>query len=401
MYVYVISPSESGPVKIGRGNDPKKRRASLQTGNPDSLEIYHSEPVGYLAEAVEREAHRVLASTRVPKGGKEWFDITPAEALIVVRLVARDFEKIFDNSKTLLEIAWFRPMLHEQYKNYCSDNDLEWANNLENIDSSCGLRLLAGRVAPPTLPHPSFVDFLMSYEDGMLMRWAFERMGERMPRDNKLELFYLAANYLEKQGIRDHHDSFYRFKDPAIRWFEWSTARDLTTVEMDSLLTIWNQFVQTHNSTIAKGLKWPNPILAKNADSVYVKILARDKDRGDTNLIMFASDHFRAIVTTSCYIDFTGDDASGLNFAVLDHKLKELKNVDLKGFVAVSITHDVWEQPFIPWLRSAPEKRDACFAKFLSAPESCFPTPYRCDGPRQPYVSCHSLPQIDAEGELR
>jgi hypothetical protein len=125
MYVYVIASSELGPVKIGRGNDPKKRLALFQTGNPDSLEIHHSEPVGYISAAVESEAHRVLASTRISDGGKEWFAVTPAEARIVVRSVARAFELISDKSKTLLEISdnptllWNK--LHEEYNDYCSD----------------------------------------------------------------------------------------------------------------------------------------------------------------------------------------------------------------------------------------------------------------------------------------
>ena len=237
--------------------------------------------------------------------------------------------------------------------------------------------------------------------DGMLMRWAFGRIVERWPRDIKLKQFYLAASYLEKQGIGASLDSFYSFKDPAIRWFEWSTARELTNSELCLLQSIWNQFVNTHNSTIVKGQKWPNPPLSQSDNSVSVKILARHKESGDASSIMFASDRFRAVITTRHYVDYTGCDLTGWNFAVFDQKLMEFKTDSLRGFVASHITSDVWEQPFIPWLRSAPKKRDAYFAKFLSSPESCFPMPYHWDGPRQPYIICNVMPHVDVEGELR
>lgn len=404
MHVYVIASSEFGPVKIGRGN-PKKRLGALQTGNPVSLEIYHSEPVGYMAASVEREAHKVLASTRVSGVGKEWFAVTSAEARIVVQSVAHAFKLVADESKTLREIdsgaarLWHK--LSEEHNDYCSDNGVDQEYNIETIDPPCATRLLAETELPSSSSYPSFLNFLMSYEDGTLMRWALERMGERVPRDNELNPYYRAVNYLEERHIGTCYNSYYQFKDPAIRRLEWSTARKLTKEELGALLLIWNRFVKTHNSTIVKGIKWPNQNVSESADNVRVKILARPEQGSGLSSIMFANDYFRAVITSSSRVDFTGHDGFGWSFAVLDQKLQELNNADLTGFVATTIADEVWEQPFVPWLRAAPESRDANLAKFLSTPDNCFPAPYRWDGPRQPYALCVVMPHIDSEGELR
>lgn len=68
-HTYLIGAEGSPLVKIGYATNPKKRLASLQTGQPMQLTLLWSHPVDH-----EAALHERFAEYRV-RG--EWFDLTP------------------------------------------------------------------------------------------------------------------------------------------------------------------------------------------------------------------------------------------------------------------------------------------------------------------------------------
>ncbi|WP_087866098.1 GIY-YIG nuclease family protein [Comamonas thiooxydans] len=71
MPVYFIRHGNTGPIKIGRASEVKRRIGQLQTGNPTTLQL-----LGWLVpscdDAMERQLHLLYAEYRV-RG--EWFEI--------------------------------------------------------------------------------------------------------------------------------------------------------------------------------------------------------------------------------------------------------------------------------------------------------------------------------------
>jgi hypothetical protein len=72
-YLYIISESPNGPVKIGRSISPGSRLATLQTGNPRPLRIYASYllPDDDVVMAEEHLHHELEHRAMVG----EWFDL--------------------------------------------------------------------------------------------------------------------------------------------------------------------------------------------------------------------------------------------------------------------------------------------------------------------------------------
>lgn len=81
--VYVIS-APGHPVKIGIAKDPERRLTELQTGSPHRLMIHFTASVSN-GRSVERACHMTLSAKRLEG---EWFDITPDDAIEVVRRAA-------------------------------------------------------------------------------------------------------------------------------------------------------------------------------------------------------------------------------------------------------------------------------------------------------------------------
>lgn len=67
MAVYFYQEQGGGPIKIGKGDDPRKRGAALQTGNPRPLVLLHTIPGSHAEEGM---LHRRFAHLRI-RG--EWF----------------------------------------------------------------------------------------------------------------------------------------------------------------------------------------------------------------------------------------------------------------------------------------------------------------------------------------
>lgn len=88
-FVYFIQADESGPIKIGfTSDDPKKRLAQLQTGNPSVLKLLGS-ITG--TTAIERKFHLDLSEWRLQG---EWFQSHPTVLAAVQDALARPQEPV-------------------------------------------------------------------------------------------------------------------------------------------------------------------------------------------------------------------------------------------------------------------------------------------------------------------
>lgn len=76
-----------GLYKIGISRDPEKRRAELQSANPDPVRLLCASPPGAAswAREMERETHRLLDTYRV---SGEWFSVPPYLVFHAVRVAA-------------------------------------------------------------------------------------------------------------------------------------------------------------------------------------------------------------------------------------------------------------------------------------------------------------------------
>lgn len=71
-FAYLIQSVAGGPIKIGWGRDPEKRRRAMQTGHPYRLEVVAEFPG---PRSLESRLHERFAASRIPGG--EWFEPTP------------------------------------------------------------------------------------------------------------------------------------------------------------------------------------------------------------------------------------------------------------------------------------------------------------------------------------
>lgn len=76
MYLYVIG-NCTNKQKIGFSANVEKRLKSLQTGNPDKLEIHHKILCKGNHRELEKKIHQELSYKRL---SGEWFSMTPEEA---------------------------------------------------------------------------------------------------------------------------------------------------------------------------------------------------------------------------------------------------------------------------------------------------------------------------------
>lgn len=77
MFLYVIG-TDGRKQKIGFSKNVEKRLVELQTGNPEKLQIHHTEAVPKdRIRLLERKIHKELGYRRI---SGEWFDLTADEA---------------------------------------------------------------------------------------------------------------------------------------------------------------------------------------------------------------------------------------------------------------------------------------------------------------------------------
>lgn len=89
--IYIMGPKERTPVKIGHAKNVKLRLSSMNTHNWVDIFLHHvvwtaGRP---MAERIERAVHANLIDRgKLIKG--EWFNITPEEGEILIKLHARE-----------------------------------------------------------------------------------------------------------------------------------------------------------------------------------------------------------------------------------------------------------------------------------------------------------------------
>jgi hypothetical protein len=75
-------------VKIGRSDNPEKRRRTLEKGQPFHAEIVATFPG---SGGLERAVHEALSAKRNEEGaGREWFNVTATEAIAVINAAIED-----------------------------------------------------------------------------------------------------------------------------------------------------------------------------------------------------------------------------------------------------------------------------------------------------------------------
>jgi hypothetical protein len=410
MNVYVIGSSPLGPVKIGHGSQPGKRLSQFQTGNPNSLKLFHSESVGYLARVVEQEAHRLLVTKRLQLGGTEWFSVTAEEAIMVIRGVARAMDVVFDSSMSLHDLNWKASSewrrSYSDYEHECSDGEAEQDNNLEDVDGPCGLRLLAESIATRASFRPRFLDFLESHAEGVLYAWALERLGARLRRDDRIQPYYEAEKFIDDNFSRGILQ-FYEVRGPAIRCLEWATSRTLGPAEISTIKMIWKNFVEMNNELISQNngstlLKRSYPQKA-SAEEVFVSVLRDNNGQKQSDKVMLHSGMFRMVlvptIPTKLLSDKSDMTSSGGSYVAPDPVLETLEGVECTGFLSCWLAPEVWLGPPIrSWLREAPQTRDAQFSAFLDNPTAFFPSPHYCEDPEKSFVKVVCMPRVDEEG---
>lgn len=85
IFIYVIASDPAGPCKIGYASKPERRLRQLQTGHPERLELFHTQPFERpRAKLIERILHKTLKFRR-EQG--EWFAIDVKTAIAEIDFV--------------------------------------------------------------------------------------------------------------------------------------------------------------------------------------------------------------------------------------------------------------------------------------------------------------------------
>jgi hypothetical protein len=75
-------------VKIGRSDNPEKRRRTLESGQPFRAEIVAGNG------GLESTVHETLSAKRNEEGGgREWFNVTATEATAVINAAIEDLQE--------------------------------------------------------------------------------------------------------------------------------------------------------------------------------------------------------------------------------------------------------------------------------------------------------------------
>jgi len=364
MFVYVIAWSDNGPSKIGIAADPAKRLKALQTGSPHALSLKHVEPVGTAASAVEREVHRALTARRLD-GGSEWFDLPPADARIAVRSAAAAADVLIDEEATFDAIhqkSVFRWLDEQAKRRQLKDEDDEdYDDDLPELAPPSPVELIARTVELPKSGRYKFNDYLRTWPEGMWLRWACERMGKKLPEGRSLGPYLEADKFLEDRDAkvgRKIHD----------RWIEWSASRDLSAYEAETLAQVWDQFVPIHNRLESRGDPEPVHGIHDFVDGVHLMCLEGDRRYKDPQCVLFWHNDFRAVLIPQRPIKF-----HNINMGLIA-KLTPLRDVPVSGFVAPAFPRDIWQRPFLPWLRGAVTRRDAALSAFVNNPTKVYPS---------------------------
>lgn len=114
-YVYFLKAGENH-YKVGIATNVDKRLSGIQTSNPIPIDIVATKLVNN-AEEVESNIHKALQEMRA-KGGKEWFELTPEQAIQVAILINKNPELDITEQVTMSAIMrqqrWLQKMINKK-----------------------------------------------------------------------------------------------------------------------------------------------------------------------------------------------------------------------------------------------------------------------------------------------
>lgn len=370
MYVYVIAGSDEGPCKIGVSSLPRNRLSAIQTGSPHLLKLYHVEPVGLAAPIVERAMHLAL-SNRGCEAQNEWFRVSPREARHILGAVLAASSVVTTDEVSLQDLSLRQALQWVGYEDESEDEDRDsdFLENLDDVLLPSPLDQFALAVQPDGRDQIGFSDYLLTCEDGMWLRWFFERNRHlRRPSGTHFGPYFLAGEALE----REHGRRIYA----AARWIEWNKSRRLEPNEVDALVEIWNTFAPAHNKVFQDGPQRDTGGVDDHVDDVHPFVLFRDKDRGDSDALIFDHAKFRAVLIAKSQQPLVSFKRS------IFGELCSARRMRFEGFLAPPFGEDLWTGEFRQWYGSAKRTCETAFRRFLQNPDKRYPAPRPYDGPQ-------------------
>lgn len=114
-YVYFLKAGENH-YKVGIATNVDKRVSGIQTSNPVPIDIVATKLV-HNAEEVESNIHKALKAMKAT-GGKEWFELTPEQAIQVAVLMNKNPELDITEQATMSAIMrqqrWLQKMINKK-----------------------------------------------------------------------------------------------------------------------------------------------------------------------------------------------------------------------------------------------------------------------------------------------
>lgn len=308
-------------------------------------------------------------------------NITPAEACIAIRVAAASANALIDDTATLDEIH-FRSVERWLEERKEADDDWDEEEEVDRTVPPNPMALLASTAKPATLRRFSFTDYLLAWEEGMWLRWAFQRMERRLPQGKVLAPYLEAVEFLRERK-RDYGEFVHR------RWLEWSKARELTDDEAQHFSEIWNTFVPAYDHAVRDGKHWDTNGIDDHVDDVHVFVLTGDDTQKDPERVVFWQVDFQAVLVPETPITLYGKNGPVV-----------LGGTKVKGFTCPTMPRDIWGKPILPWIKGAAGRQDAAIEKFLSNRQKRYPVPRPYDGPQACSRVWISLPRINASGNF-
>lgn len=384
MNVYVVAGSESGPCKIGVAKNPTRRLRELQTASPMTLSIFHSEPVGILANAVEKAAHDSLRDKRT-QADNEWFYVSSVEAIVAIKTAAANICSLSNETeKSVRDIQfeitkkWLRQKTAFEEK---QDFDEEFSVRCPDL-----LKSIAETTSAPALARFTFNHYILTWDEGPWLRWAFGRMTKKIPIGKAIAPYLRADDYLESI------DAKYG-RDVTLRWIEWSQARALHEHEIRELVAVWNTYSLAYNA-VFEGPEHDVHGKSDHVDDVYVYALLGDRAKKDRDKIVLYHDDFRVVLVPDRHIDLVDFKKSAFG------RLKQLPDIQIHGFVAPPVPTDIWERPLRPWLQDCGKRQENSLFSFIGNRNRRYPKIERHDLPRAASRAWQQLPCVGEDGEF-
>jgi len=131
IFTYIIQGKPESPIKIGRSNDPEKRKKEMQTGHPEQLRVLYQIPGD-----IEIELQTLVKEYKVQG---EWYSAT---ALPIIKLVI----KIIEINEKQKKIESINPILFEE-NNQISQVTEEHKKEIAELAAALLERFGSGRFA--------------------------------------------------------------------------------------------------------------------------------------------------------------------------------------------------------------------------------------------------------------